>query len=217
MDEFVSVSRAAALCGVTPGTVRSWTNAGLLPHVRVGPRRDRRIRVGDLYTLCQIPVPVPAAAVTSPVRVGVYVRVSGSSGQESSLAAQEAELRAVAVGEHGEDVSVTVYRDKRSGLSQSRPGLDRLLAAAKGGVLDVVLVTHQDRLARFGVAWLEELLDAYGVSLVVVHEESHTSGTEELVADFVSLVACFSGRIYGQRSAAARRRLLAAAADGLPA
>ncbi|MFF4838421.1 recombinase family protein [Streptomyces sp. NPDC001315] len=56
------------------------------------------------------------------------VRVSGTGGQESSLAAQEAELRASASG-----VAVAVFKDRASGLRESRPGLDRLLKRAAAG------------------------------------------------------------------------------------
>ncbi|MFJ9713623.1 recombinase family protein [Streptomyces sp. NPDC101234] len=55
---------------------------------------------------------------------GLYVRVSGSSGQESSLGAQEKELRATSTGE-----IVKVFRDRASGLREDRPGLNRLLRA----------------------------------------------------------------------------------------
>lgn len=212
-DVFVSVGQAARMVGVTAGTIRSWANTGRLPVTRVGPRKDRRVRVSDLETLCGVPAPVPPVRAPSVRRVGLYVRVSGSSGQETSLAAQENELRSVVQTQYSDNVSVTVYRDKRSGLAASRPGLNRLLVAAKAGLLDVVYVTHEDRLARFGVVWLQDLLAAYGVELVVLHRVPAVSGSDELVADFVSLVACFSGRIYGCRSAAARKRLLAAAGD----
>ncbi|MGW1910404.1 recombinase family protein [Streptomyces sp. NPDC002076] len=46
----------------------------------------------------------------------LYVRVSGSSGQESSLEAQEAELRAASTGE-----IVKIVRDRGSGLKEDRP------------------------------------------------------------------------------------------------
>jgi predicted site-specific integrase-resolvase len=55
------------------------------------------------------------------------------------------------------------------------------------------------------------LLGSYGVSLLVLHEEAEQSAEQELMADFMSLIACFSGRVYGHRSAATRKRLLAEA------
>jgi predicted site-specific integrase-resolvase len=67
-----------------------------------------------------------------------------------------------------------------------------MLSAAADGQVTVVRVTHEDRLARFGAGWLRRL----------------QGGREELLEDFLSLVTTFAGRLYGMRSAAARKRLL---------
>ncbi|MGP4088831.1 hypothetical protein [Streptomyces sp. KR55] len=69
-------------------------------------------------------------------------------------------------------------------------------------------MTHEDRLARFGVGWLERLFAVYGVTLEVLHPKK-SGGRDELLEDFVSLVTTFAGRLYGMRSAEARKRLLA--------
>ncbi|MCW3820906.1 recombinase family protein, partial [Micromonospora sp. DR5-3] len=134
---------------------------------------------------------------------GLYVRVSGSAGQESLLEAQEHELRATSTGE-----IVKVFRDRASGLREDRPGLNRLLRAVADGSVTVVRVTHEDRLARFGVGWLKQLLAVHGATLEVLHPKK-LGGREELLEDFVSLVTTFAGRLYGMRSAENRRRLLA--------
>lgn len=134
---------------------------------------------------------------------GLYVRVSGSSGQESLLDTQEKELRATSTGE-----VVNVFRDRASGLREDRPGLNRLLQAVADGSITVVRVTHEDRLARFGVGWLKRLLGVHGAALEVLHPKK-LGGREELLEDFVSLVTTFAGRLYGMRSAENRRRLLA--------
>ena len=47
--------------------------------------------------------------------------------------------------------------------------LDRMLAMARAGEVSVVRVTHEDRLARFGSAWLRQLLERDGVLLEVAH------------------------------------------------
>jgi predicted site-specific integrase-resolvase len=72
----------------------------------------------------------------------------------------------------------------------------------------VVRVTHEDRLARFGVGWLKRLFAVYGVALEVLHPKK-SGGRDELLEDFVLLVTTFAGRLYGMRSAQARERLLA--------
>jgi putative resolvase len=132
----------------------------------------------------------------------LYVRVSGSSGQESSLDAQEKELRSTSSGE-----IVRVFKDRSSGLREDRPGLNRLLQLVADGSVTVVRVTHEDRLARFGVGWLTRLFAVHGVTLEVLHPKK-SGGRDELLEDFVSLVMTFAGRLYGMRSAE-RKRLLA--------
>ena len=161
------------------------------------PGRERRFRTEELERFLGL---APRAV---PRREALYVRVSGTTGQESSLAAQEAELRATSTGE-----VVGVFRDRASGLREHRPGLDRVLAMARAGQISVVRVTHEDRLARFGSAWLRQLLERDGVLLEVAHPKRSGGGLEELLEDFTALVATFAGRMYGIRSKEAKRRLL---------
>jgi predicted site-specific integrase-resolvase len=163
----------------------------------VRPGRERRFRTEELERFMGL---APRAV---PRREALYVRVSGTTGQESSLAAQEAELRATSSGE-----VVGVFRDRASGLREHRPGLDRVLAMAQAGQISVVRVTHEDRLARFGAAWLRQLLERDGVLLEVAHPKGSGGGLEELLEDFTALVATFAGRMYGIRSKEAKRRLL---------
>lgn len=174
--------------------LRLWADSGKIPVTWVG--RERRFSSVD----------VEAMKVTSGgdrLRLeGLYVRVSGSSGQDSSLGAQGKELRATSTGP-----VVNVFGDRASGLREDRPGLIRLLAAVADGSITVVGVTHEDRLARFGGGWLKQLLAVYGATLEVLHPK-RIGGREELLEDFVSLVTTFAGRLYGMRSAQNRRRLL---------
>jgi predicted site-specific integrase-resolvase len=198
-DEWLSVGRAARLIGVHPATLRRWEAAGRLSSRRVNERGDRRYSRESVLAL---------AGPVLEVREALYVRVSGSGDQLSSLKSQEAELRCTAVGE-----VVGVYSDVASGLSERRRGLQRLLRDAATGAFTVVRVTHGDRLTRFGLGYLEDLLAVHGVAVEVLHEREQSSPDQELVDDFISLLASFSGRLYGQRSAAAKRRLLDRAGD----
>jgi predicted site-specific integrase-resolvase len=180
------------------GTLRRWANEGRVAVTWVGRERRFDSAVLDAFT--------DRAEVKRRRREALYVRVSGAAGQESSLVAQERELRASATGE-----VVAVFKDRASGLRENRPGLSRLLEAAAAGEFTVVRVTHLDRLARFGGGWLSALLARDGVSVEVLHLKGSAGGVEELLADFRSVVATFAGRMYGIRSVEAKRRLLAAA------
>jgi excisionase family DNA binding protein len=192
--ELLRLSKAASRLGVHPVTLRLWADSGKIPVTWIG--RERRFSSIDVEAM---------KVSTGGARVrleGLYVRVCGSSGQESSLDAQENELRATSAGQ-----IVKVFRDRASGLREDRPGLNRLLRAVADGSVTVVRVTHEDRLARFGVGWLKHLLAVHGATLEVLHP-SRLGGRDELLEDFVSLVTTFAGRLYGMRSAENRRRLL---------
>jgi predicted site-specific integrase-resolvase len=194
--EFLRLSRAAKRPGVHPVTLRLRADSGRIPVTWAG--RERRFSSDDVEA-----VKVPGESVDRVRMEGLYVRVSGTTGQESSLDAQEAGLRGTAAG-----TVARVFRDRASGLREDRPGLEKLLAAAAGGQVTVVRVTHEDRLARFGAGWLRRLLAVHGATVEVLRPKAQ-GGREELLEDFVSLVTTFAGRLYGMRSAAARRRLLA--------
>ncbi len=85
-----------------------------------------------------------------------------------------------------------------SGLNGKRKGLLKIL---EDTTITHVLVEHRDRLARFGVEYLETALRASGRTLVVMNE---TESKMDLVQDFVDLATSMCARIYGNRSASRR-------------
>ena len=104
------------------------------------------------------------------VRAALYARVS-TTGHGQDVGLQLEELRQVAAQRgwavHEEYVDAGV-----SGAKTRRPALDRLLADAREGRVDVVAIWKLDRLAR-SVSHLLELADslnAWGVGLVSVRD-----------------------------------------------
>ena len=64
-----------------------------------------------------------------------------------------------------------------------------------------VFVTYRDRLTRFGFNYLETMFNAKGVKIVIVKQQTETMSVEqELMNDMMSLIASFSGKLYGMRS-----------------
>ncbi|MDF1538758.1 MAG: recombinase family protein, partial [Candidatus Thorarchaeota archaeon] len=68
------------------------------------------------------------------------------------------------------------------------------------GTIHTLLITHTDRLARFGVELLERILKDYGVKLEILYRPENQTPQQELVTDLMALIASFSGRVYGLRS-----------------
>lgn len=95
---------------------------------------------------------------------------------------------------------VEVLKDIASGLNAQRKGLLKLFKLVEGRSVDVVLITHKDRLTRFGFEYLEEFFSAMGVRIEVVFGEEPKEATQELVEDLIKIITSFAGKIYGMRS-----------------
>jgi len=138
---------------------------------------------------------VAEPAVDGAVGVALYARVS-SSDQREDLDRQVGRLAAWAT-QHGLGVTSAVA-EVGSGLNGSRSKLKRLLADPQVGI---VVVEHRERLARFGVEYVEAALRAQGRRLVVVEDREVD---DDLVRDIAEVLTSMCARLYGRRSA--RRR-----------
>ena len=66
------------------------------------------------------------------------------------------------------------------------------------GEVKVLYVAHKDRLCRFGFELVEQILQWSGGKIVVANAGT-LSPQEELTQDLLSIVNCFSSRLYGLR------------------
>lgn len=135
---------------------------------------------------------IEAQVVTSQ-KVVVYARVS-SAENKSNLESQAERLSAYCTAK-GYQVS-KVVKEIGSGVNDSRPMLLALLADQS---IQLIVVEHKDRLTRFGFRYIETLLKGQGREIEVVNLAEN--GTEDLLADLVSLIDSFCARLYGQRRA----------------
>lgn len=94
-------------------------------------------------------------------------------------------------------------REVGSGLNDSRK---KLLSILKEGKATRLVVEHKDRLARFGVTYIQECLKKFRCDLVIVNETD--SRREDLLQDFVSVITSFCAKIYGQRRASRKTEKL---------
>jgi DNA invertase Pin-like site-specific DNA recombinase len=112
--------------------------------------------------------------VTKPIRAALYARVS-TTGHGQDVGLQLDELRQVAAQRGW---TATDYVDEGvSGSKDRRPALDRMMADARAGKLDVVAVWRFDRFAR-NTAHLLAAMDEFrvlGVSFVSLREQIDTS------------------------------------------
>lgn len=177
--------------GVSFKTAQRWFYTGKMPVP------TDRTPTGRIMVCLEEPVTKDECTV-------LYARVS-SSDQKADCARQAERLRALAAGRGW--TNVEVITEIGSGLNGHRKHLVRLLANP-----DVrrIVVEHRDRLARFGVEYIEAALKAQGREVVFAE-----AGEQKLdiVQDFIDVVTSMCARIYGRRAAGNRaKRALAAAA-----
>jgi DNA invertase Pin-like site-specific DNA recombinase len=106
-------------------------------------------------------------------RAAVYTRVSSL---DQHLETQSLDLHQMAV-QRGYEI-VQEYTDRISGAKAKRPGLDRMMADARCGRFDVVLVWASDRIARSVKHFLEVLdeLSRLNIEYVSFREQIDTGG-----------------------------------------
>lgn len=130
-------------------------------------------------------------------RVLGYVRVSAAK-QKEDLDRQRILVQQYATDHHWEVAAI--YQDIASGLNDRRPSLKKVLQTCLGGHIDRVVITYDDRLARFGTHLLEWLLTLWGVRVERIQPVLLTIGPEpQLLTDLLTLVTSFAGKFYRLR------------------
>ena len=193
----IGIGSAAALLGVAVVTLRRWGKLGILiPHHRT-PGGHRRYDDADVLALSG---EMPEAPLDELPTIA-YARVSGHS-QKGDLERQKERL-VEACGERGWP-NVEVIADLGSGLNFSKKGLLRLLHLICRRGMKRLVVTHKDRLLRFGASLLFQICGWFGIDVVVLDDAAETN-EERLAADVIELLTVFAARIHGRRSHDARK------------
>ena len=186
-QKLLRVGAAAHELGLHPMTVRRWIKAGRIRVVQVG--REARIPRAEIERM--------VGTIDGRLLV-LYGRVSGH-GQKDDLEVQLEHLQTWAATER-KGMEALVLSDIGSGLKASRRQLTRLLKLVCENKVGEVAITYEDRLTRFGQDYLQTLFACFGVTLTVLDPGAERTPEQELTADLLSLIASFSGRLYGRRS-----------------
>jgi putative resolvase len=131
----------------------------------------------------------------APTNVALYARVS-SSDQKDDLERQMQRLKDYAAAK-GYHVTRTVS-ELASGLNDSRPKFLKLLTDAS---IETIVVEHQDRATRFGLTYIEQLMQMQGRRLEVIFPGDTDN---DLMDDFIAVITSMASRIYGRRTSKRR-------------
>lgn len=181
----LKIGKAAQLLGVTPQTLRKHAKNGDIP-VIINPNTGRYyFREEDVQAYGGL-------TPTTDDRITIHYARS-SNGDPNLIKSQLNTLKTT----HGNpDLIIT---DKGSGLNDKRPGLTRILKLVKEGKVKTIYITHPDRLTRFGYNYLLTYCQAFNTSIEPLQSTKPKEPQEELLQDFMSLLASFSGKYYRLR------------------
>jgi putative resolvase len=93
-----------------------------------------------------------------------------------------------------------VISDVGSGLNYHKRGLKQLISYICSGETGRLVLTHKDRLLRFGAELVFSLCEHFGTEVVIINASEDSSFEEDLAQDVIEIVTVFSARLYGSRS-----------------
>lgn len=192
MTRYVSIGEAAKTLGVSTQTLRRWDIDGKLVAERT-PGGRRRYRVSDVAQFN--PMGVNRASLERPTVT--YARVS-SHDQKEDLARQ---VRVLEMYCAAQGWTFTTITDLGSGMNYRKKGLTRLLDDILNDKVGRLVLTHNDRLLRFGAELVFAVCEAKNVEVVIINQgDASRSFEQELAEDVLEIVTVFSARLYGARS-----------------
>ena len=199
----MSIGEAASCLGVAVATLRRWHKDGRLHPKTRTPGGHRRYDASEVACL----------AGNQPARQAhrktiAYARVS-SHDQKADLTRQADRLHqhCLTAGH----TNIEVIQDLGSGLNYNKRGLRRVLRLICHGQIGCLVITHKDRLLRFGSDLVFSLCGLFGVEVVVLDDEPGQAFEQQLAADVIELMTVFTARLHGRRSRKNRTRSICAA------
>ena len=188
MNRLIAIGEAAKVLGVSISTLRRWEKEG-----RLKPEEtDAKHRRYDLMKL----KPELRQSVADNRKTIAYARVS-SSDQRADLERQKQVLELYCASQGW---TYEIVSDLGSGMNYQKKGLKRLLAAIIDDKVGRLVVTHKDRLLRFGAELVFAICELKAVQVVILNQGEDTTFEEDLAKDVLEIITVFSARLYGSRS-----------------
>lgn len=187
----------AMFLGVTTRTLQNWDKNGKIMFRRDAASNRRYLTKEDTIQLLK-EHNLYFDDISDKRRDVIYARVS--SHDQKSHGDLDRQVQFL-IDSTDDLQNILVLSEVGSGLNDKRKKLQQLLKMVMNNEVNRVFITYRDRLTRFGFHYLETMFNEQGVEIVIVKQKTEEiSVDQELMNDMMSLIASFSGKLYGMRS-----------------
>jgi excisionase family DNA binding protein len=191
LSKLLDIAEVAKILGVDTKTLRRWDNSGKLKAIRTFGNH-RRYKSEDIEAL------INNNEIIQNINrnVFIYCRVSTRKQLESGNLQRQKE-RLIEYCNSKQYNIIHIFEETASGINDSRRGLIKMFRRLNE--VNIIVVEYSDRLARFGFNYLKEFAKSFNVEIEAIEQKEKLEPNEEMVNDLVSVVTCFSAKIYGAR------------------
>ena len=192
MNKLLAIGQASKLLGVTIQTLRNWDKQGLLKPDELTRGGERRYKLETLRNVNKNIV-----FNIDNLKTIAYARVSSHDQKDDLIRqVQVLELYCAKAG-----FKYEIIQDLGSGMNYYKKGLTKLLNLILDGQVKRLVLTHKDRLLRFGAELVFAICEAKNVEVIIINKgDENVKFEEELAKDVLEIITVFSARLYGSRS-----------------
>jgi transposase A len=192
MNNLLSIGKASKLLGVTIQTLRNWDKQGLLKPDELTKGGERRYKLETLKNINK-----NIKFNSDNLKTIAYARVSSHDQKDDLI--RQVQILEMYCSKQG--FNYEVIQDLGSGMNYYKKGLTKLLNLVLEGQVKRLVLTHKDRLLRFGAELVFSICEAKGVEVIIINKgDENSKFEEELAKDVLEIITVFSARLYGARS-----------------
>ena len=184
----VSIGEAAIILGVSVVTLRRWDRSGKLKPVFRTFGNHRRYNLSDITKIYNKDSVVK--------KVIGYSRVS-TFDQKKDLKVQSEVISNYIKNKYND---FEIIEDLGSGLNYNKRGLRKLIKMICDQRISVLVLTHKDRLLRFGSEIIINLCERFNVKVEIINSTEEETFEQALCNDVLSIITVFSAKLHGKLS-----------------
>ncbi len=192
MSKMISISEVSKMTGVTIKTLKIWDNEGKLKAKFKTSGGHRRYDIDDIKKFTG----ENNIQQNTQRNVFIYCRVSTKKQADSGNLLRQKERLIQYCNDKQYNV-IQIFEEVASELNDKRRELIKMLRRLNE--VNSIIIEYPDRFARFGYNYLQEFCKSLNVNIESIQQNEKLQPNEEMVNDLISIVTCFSARLYGAR------------------